>query len=55
MVSFEKYKTVSFTSSIMTNVIALSCARSAVNVICVLAFGAASSSCYLFKSIAMNL
>ena len=55
MVPFEKYETVSFASSIMKNIVEFSCSRFAVNVICLIAPGSASCSCFLFKSIANNL
>ena len=55
-VTFEKFKQVSFASSIMedTAVFPVLC-RFLIKLICWNAFGSASVSCYLLKSIAITL
>ena len=55
-VPFKKFKTVSFASSIMKNIVAPSAlVRFPVKLICCIALGSAFSSCCLLKSIAINL
>ena len=50
----EKFKMVSFTSSIMKNIVAFpSRSRFAVKLICCIVFGSTSSACCLLKSIAI--
>ena len=54
----EKSKMVSFASSIMKNIVVfvfLSLSKFLVKLICCIAFGSASSACFLLKSIAINL
>ena len=55
-VTFEKFKKVSFASSVMedTAVLPILC-RFLIKLICWNAFGSASVSCYLLKSIAITL
>ena len=56
MVPFEKYKTVSFGSSITKSICALPAqSRFSVKLTCCFAFGSASSFCWLHKSIAISL
>ena len=52
----EKSKTVSFASSIMKNIVPFSArSRFPINLICCIAFGSASSACWLLKSVAIIL
>ena len=56
VVPCEKLKTVSFASSIMKNIVLLPAqSRFQVKLICSIAFGSASSTCYLLKCIAIAL
>ena len=58
MVTCEKSKTVSFASSIMENIVVTSFPsqkRFPVKLICFIAFGSASSTCCLLKSVAITL
>ena len=54
MVPCEKSKIVSFPSSVMKNIVPLF-SRFPVKLICYIAFGSASSACFLLKSIATIL
>ena len=50
----EKSKMISFASSITKNIVgSFRLTRFPVNLICCIAFGSASSSCYILKSIAI--